>query len=248
MRRGGRAVAATASNPAFARLAGARFLSVSGRWAYTVTLGVYAYSAGGATAVAWVGLLRIVPAALTAPFAWPTAMRIGVHRSLLAAGLSRAAAVALAALVVQRGGSAWFVYLLAAVESAASTSSRPLQNALLPRIARTPEELTSANLTLSTIEATGVFVGPAIGAILLTSTSVTTVFLVGAAAYVISAILVRTVGHEPPRVERSSHEHSSIVRAAVRGVNDVVGDPDVRMCRHRQQRGRLHDEHPTRAA
>jgi MFS family permease len=229
MRRGGRAVAATASNPPFARLAGARLISVSGRWAYTVTLGVYAYAAGGATAVAWVGLLRIVPAALAAPFAWPTAMRIGVHRSLLAAGLTRAAAVAVAALVVHRGGDAWIVYILAGVESAASTSSRPLQNALLPRLARTPEELTSANLTLSTIEATGVFIGPAIGAILLTSTSVTTVFLVGAAAYVVSAVLVRTVGHEPPATERTTHDHQSIVRATVRGIRDVVGDPDVRL-------------------
>jgi hypothetical protein len=229
LHRGGRAVAATTANPPFARLAGARLLSVSGRWAYTVTLGVYAYAAGGAAAVAWVGLLRLIPAAVTAPFAWPTAMRIGLHRSLLIAGISRAAAVAGAAVVVSRSGPAWAVYALAAVESAMSTSSRPLQNALLPYIARTPEELTSANLTLSTIEATGVFLGPAIGAILLTSTSVTTVFLVGAATYVASAVLVRTVGHEPPMVERETHQHTSLVRAAIRGVGDVVGNRDVRL-------------------
>jgi predicted MFS family arabinose efflux permease len=229
LRRGGRAVAAAASNPAFARLAAARLVSVTGRWAYTVTLGVYAYAHGGATAVAWVGLLRILPAALTAPFAWPMAMRFGVHNVLLGAGASRAAALAGAALLVHRGGPTWGVYILAGVESATSTTSRPLQNALLPRIARTPEELTSANLTLSTIEATGVFIGPAIGAILLTSTGVTEVFLVGAAAYVVSAILVRTVGHEPPAGEFAVHGHASIAHAALRGIRDVVSDPTVRL-------------------
>ena len=42
--------------------------SVLGGWAYLVALGVYAYDEGGAAAVGLVGLIRMIPAALAAPF------------------------------------------------------------------------------------------------------------------------------------------------------------------------------------
>jgi Cyclic nucleotide-binding domain/Major Facilitator Superfamily len=89
--------------------------------------------------------------------------------------------------------------------------------------------LTSANLTLSTIEATGVFVGPAIGAVLLTSTSIGAVFFVGSAAYMVSSLLVRTVGHEPPVTAHASGVHASIAHTAIRGIRDVAADSDVRL-------------------
>ena len=42
--------------------------SVLGGWAYLVALGVYAYGEGGAAAVGLVGLIRMIPAAIAAPF------------------------------------------------------------------------------------------------------------------------------------------------------------------------------------
>ena len=41
----------------------ARLASVTGRWAYTITLAVYAYRIGGAGGVALVGIVRLAPAA-----------------------------------------------------------------------------------------------------------------------------------------------------------------------------------------
>ena len=76
---------------------------------------------------------------------------------------------------------------------------RPTQSALLPLLARTPEELTASNLVLTTIEALGIFLGPAIGGLLLAATSTDTVLAVSSVAFLISALLVSRI-----RVEREA--------------------------------------------
>ena len=43
--------------------------SVSAEWAHFVALGVFAYAHGGTTAVGIAGLVRLLPAAMIAPFA-----------------------------------------------------------------------------------------------------------------------------------------------------------------------------------
>ena len=64
-----RALADVFRNPGLRRLQLAWVGSVTGEWAYVVALAVYAYEAGGATAVGLVALLRFLPAAAVAPFA-----------------------------------------------------------------------------------------------------------------------------------------------------------------------------------
>ncbi|HVH51763.1 MAG TPA: hypothetical protein VM690_06430, partial [Gaiellaceae bacterium] len=46
----------------------ARLASVTGRWAATVALGVFAYRHGGAQAVGVLAVVRIVPAVAAGPF------------------------------------------------------------------------------------------------------------------------------------------------------------------------------------
>ena len=69
----------------------------------------------------------------------------------------------------------------------------PAEAALLPDLARTPEELTAANVVRSTIESVGTFAGPAIGGALLAFWSPGTVMLVTAAAFVWGAVLVSLI-------------------------------------------------------
>jgi hypothetical membrane protein len=67
---------------------------------------------------------------------------------------------------------------------------RPTQAALLPQLARTPEELTAANLVLTTVEGVGIFVGPAIGGLLLAATGTDVVFAVTAGVFLAAAGLL----------------------------------------------------------
>ena len=55
-------------DPSLRRLQLAWVGSVLGGWAYLVALGVYAYGEGGAAAVGLVGLIRMSPRRIAAPF------------------------------------------------------------------------------------------------------------------------------------------------------------------------------------
>ena len=72
----------------------------------------------------------------------------------------------------------------------------PTQAALLPSLARSPEELTAANLVLTTIESVGIFMGPAIGGIMLALTGTDAVFAASAVAFLLSALLLAGVRPE----------------------------------------------------
>jgi hypothetical protein len=58
------------------------------------------------------------------------------------------------------------VYGLAALAATSITITRPAQGAILPILARTPDELTAANVASSWTESIGVLVGPAVAALL----------------------------------------------------------------------------------
>jgi MFS family permease len=222
---------AVRSNRSLRLVQAARLASVTGRWAYTVSLAVFAYREGGAAGVAAAAIVRLAPAALAAPFAGALVHRFRSDRVLLTGGLARAAFIGAAGALALHDSAAWTVYACVAVDSAVSAVLRPVQQSLLPGLARTPEELTSTNLALSVIESMGVLIGPLCGAVLLHAASIGFVFVAAAAAYLVSAVLlaaVSTVGSEPP-VEIDSTSGLAIVREAVAGLHDVGRDRDVQV-------------------
>ena len=60
----------------------------------------------------------------------------------------------------------------------------------MPALASTPEELTASNGTGSTLESLSFFVGPTLGAVLIATTDVQTVFFLNAATFAWSTVLV----------------------------------------------------------
>src|SRR6187401_3416763 len=143
-----------------------------GNWVYIVALFVYAYEQGGAAAVALVTVIRMVPAALAAPLTSSLADRFDRRRVMIVSDIVRAALMVLAAVTIWLDGPSAAVYCIVAVSSVTSTVFLPAEAALLPSLARTPGELTAANVAMSTVISIAEFVGPALGGLLLVATSV----------------------------------------------------------------------------
>ena len=164
--------------------------SVTGSYAYAIAIAVFAYEHGGVTAVGALTAVRLATAAAVAPFAASLADRHRREHVMLASDLVRVATVGTAAVAAHLHWSAFIVYATAILTTTAGTVFRPAEAALLPTIARTPDELTAANVSSSTIDSVGSFVGPALGAFLLAISSPSLVFAVTAAAFAWSASLI----------------------------------------------------------
>jgi MFS family permease len=193
------------ANPQLRRLQLAGMGSVMGTWAYSIAVAVYAFEAGGAKAVGIVTLVRTIPAALAAPFLATVTDRLPRVPVMAASNLGRAVVVALAGAVVLSDGPQWAVYALAGLASVIGTAFLPAESAILPDLARDPEELTAANVTRSTIDSVGSFAGPAIGGLLLAATNAGWVFIVTAATLLWGAVIVSMI-RAPRRAVSATEE------------------------------------------
>ncbi len=218
-------------NPQLRRLQLAGIGSVVGQWAYSIAVSVYAFEAGGAKAVAIVTLIRTIPAAVAAPFLSTLADRLPRIPVMSASSLGSAIAVAAAGVVALSDGSPWAVYALACASSILGTLFLPAESALLPDLARDPEELTAANVTRSTIESVGSFVGPAIGGLLLAATSAGVVFIAAAATFVWEAAIVSLIRPVEKASVEADEEPSSegVLRSTVAGFKAIASERRLRL-------------------
>jgi MFS family permease len=192
---------AVLTNPALRRIELSWAASITAYWAFIIALAVYAYDEGGAAAVGLVGVIRVLPAFIAAPFAGLLGDRYRRDRLLIILSFIRAGFMAATAAVLFAGGATWIVYVLSGGVALMASTVRPMQSALLPQLAKTPEELTAANLVLTTIESSGIFLGPAIGGLLLAGTNAETVFAAAAIAFVVASLLLvgLDAGEQPER-------------------------------------------------
>ena len=201
--------------------------SIIGSWAYAVALAVYAYRHGGASAVGLVALIRWLPAAAASPLAAVLGDRYPRVRVMLATDLLRAAALATMAVGVLTHAPTALVYVLASLVAVITTAFQPAQAALLPSLARTPQELTAANVTSSTFESLGFCVGPALGGVLLAVSSVWIVFVVTACLFLWSALMLGLLlgVPEPPL----THERPRLLDELTAGFRAIGRDSHLRL-------------------
>jgi MFS family permease len=178
--------------------------STLGTYAYAVALPVYAYHSGGARAVGLLFFARLGLAALAAPWLGVLADRWSRRRLMVTADLVRAGLLVGMTAVASAGGKAYVVYVLAVTTTIITGSYQPAQAALMPSLVETPEELTAANLVGNTVASVGMFVGPALGGVLLVLSGPAAAFALTAALFVWSAAFVFQVpADDPPeRTER----------------------------------------------
>jgi MFS family permease len=223
--------------------------SMIGDWAYYTALVIWAYGVGGATAVGIFGTIKMAASAVAAPFTSALADRMSRRRLMVVCDVVRAVLVTAAAALVQWGGPDLAVFSIAVVAGLVGTAFRPAQLALTPSLVDQPDELTAANGVGSTIESLAFFVGPAIAGLLLGVTDVATVFLLNAATFVWSAVLV--AGVHPHRGESAGNrsdgtdrggeqdrdpegavggdQDGGFVRTALAGFGVIWRHPDLRL-------------------
>jgi MFS family permease len=214
------------ANPDLRRLQIALAALVVGQWAYTVAVAVYAYEQGGAAAVGLVGLIRMLPSAFAAPLVAYFADRYPRRRVLLVAGAAEGIGVALTAATVAADAPAFLVYGLTAVVQVATTAAVPTRAALMPSLARTPEELTAANVAATTIDSVGSFAGPALGGVLLAVAGVDVVLALVTAAFAGAVLLMTRIRVTPdPTTDDAGEE--SLRRELLAGARAILDDRDL---------------------
>ena len=186
------ALAASVRNPDIRRAELAWGSAITAEWAHFVAFAVFAYEQGGASAVGLAGLVRLLPAAIVAPFAASLGDRFRRERFLLAMTLLGAVALGASAFAAMQDAVV-LVFAFAGLFGLMCTLVRPTLQALLPSLARTPEELIASNAATSTIESLGTLVGPLLAGLLVAVADVGLVFAVGAGALVLGAAFMARV-------------------------------------------------------
>jgi MFS family permease len=186
------ALAVSVRNPDIRRVELAWGSAITAEWAHFVAFGVFAYEQGGASAVGIAGLVRLLPAAILAPFAASLGDRVRREHFLLTMSLVGSLALGASAAAAY-ADSVVLVFAFAALFGLACTLIRPTLQALLPSLARTPEELIASNAATSTVESLGTLFGPLIAGVLVSVADAGLVFALGAGALLLGAALLARV-------------------------------------------------------
>jgi MFS family permease len=221
-----------ARNPGLRRLSLAFTGSEVGGWGYSLAILVLAFEAGGAAALGLLTFVLMVTPAVASPFTALLGDRFERARVMLTADLIRAFLMGVAAVVAFTDSPTWFLYVLAGLSGITSTAFRPAQAAILPSLARTPAELTAANVVSSTVESVTVFAGPAIGGAVLAATEPGVSFAIAGATFLWSAALIGRIQLPPQAEEQESEEEAApegIGQALAAGARAVFGEPRVRL-------------------
>jgi MFS family permease len=200
-----------------------------GSWAFMIVLAVYAYDVGGASAVGVAALVRMLPAAFAAPATSLLADRSSRRDVMVRATLVRSVSLALVAAAVAADLGFAVVLILAAVFTIASTAIKPAQAALLPTLARTPEQLAASNGAWSAIDSAGFLAGAIAGGSLIAATSAELAFAATAVIFLLAAFLIHRIPHDPRPAHREPLPGARLVREARSGIDTVAGDAKLRV-------------------
>ena len=188
-------------------------LSYAGDLAAFTAASVYAYRAGGAGLVGILGLAKALPGALLVPLVTSGSDRVRRERLLVATVVLRALMLGTAAAAMTGGGQAVLVVLLVALEGGLASAFRQMQAALLPWLARTPDELTSANTAASVIQSAAMVGGPAIAAGLLAIGTAQSAMFVGFVFTAAAGVLLG--GVRPPSSQLAVQVHRRLKQLRV---------------------------------
>ena len=191
-----RALSAVFRNPELRRVELAFVTFNAAEWGTWIAMLVFAYEQGGTTTAGLVALAQLIPAGLCAPFAAVLADRRGPSWMLTVSYVAQAVTMGATAAALFADAEPLLVYAFAAAAATSFTFTRPRRRRSCPALARTPEELTAANVVSSWIESLGIFLAPAAAGVLLGVSGPASVFAVMAVVAAAGGLL--TIGLPGP--------------------------------------------------
>ena len=186
-----------------------------------VTLLVWAYERGGATAAGVIAVVQLAPATLVAQLGAVVSDRIPRPTMLRLSYLLQGAAALATGAGLLVGLPFWGIALLGATVTSCMALTRPVHHALLPEIARTPDELTAGNAASAAVDGLAAFLGPAAAGGMLAVTGPGLVFVLMASGGLIGALITGRLHVVQSAVAEGS---SSYWSDAVEGVRTVTED------------------------
>ncbi|MDT4965112.1 MAG: hypothetical protein QOF87_4759 [Pseudonocardiales bacterium] len=193
MTRVAQAVAALVSNRALARVSVAWLLFVLAEYSVWIAMLVYAYGRGGATAAGVVAVAQLVPGIVVGPLLSTLADRRSPVLLLVGGYVVQTAGMAGTAVVLYADGPAPAAYAGAIVAATAVTATRPAQAALIPALARNPDELTAANAVINWMENLGIMLAGVLTGLALSTGQPGLVFGCGAGCTTLAAALLASL-------------------------------------------------------
>ncbi len=182
--------------PALRRIQLGLACSQVGDWAYSTAVTVWAYRVGGPELVGLWAAVRLSLVAVATPLGSSVVDRLSRKAVLLVSSLLSAALVVAAVVAMLLSAPTWVVLLFATLVPLVGCIFRPAQLAWMPSLTTHPRELTAANGASSTIDSLAFLVGPALGGLVVATTSVEAMFFLTAAMFVTAAVLVARI-HPP---------------------------------------------------
>ncbi len=217
-------------NPNLRRIQLAFGGSLAGDWAYGTAILVWAYEESGATGVGVFTAARFIGASVAGPVGAAIADRMSRRTFMMATDVIRAVLVSITAVVIMADGPALAVYVVAVVTAMVGAPFRSAQAGLIPQLVDTPGELTASNAVAANIENVVVFLGPAIGALMLGAFDVAPVVWLNVATFVWSFVMVAGVKvHAPAEPEAGADEpEEKMLRQMTAGFAYLRKDADLR--------------------
>ncbi|MGF7236852.1 MAG: MFS transporter [Frankia sp.] len=203
-------------SPRFRRLLAALAVSQAGDWLYNLALLAFVYDRTHSPGwLAATTAVRVLPMVVLGPVAGVLATRWPHRTAMIVSDVVRAMLMVLLALAAAGGWPVVFAPLLAGLATTASSIYPPCVAASTTHLLREPD-LPAANAARSVTTQVCIVAGPAAGGLLLLLGPPAVVFVLNAATFVVSALLVASIPAGPDRrpgaapAERETAERETV--------------------------------------
>ncbi len=205
----------------------AELLISAGKWSFAIAIAVSALRHGGPGAVGLVAAARLLPATLAAPLVTRLLDQADRSRMVVLTCANQGLFYGCVSLTVIEHGPLVLIAVLTALGSAPASAARPALQALIPALARHPDEVTRASALWAAADNAGTVIGCGLGAALIAAVGSGAIAAGGAAAIGAAAAVAAAL----PRTRATAHDdelEEESLAAALAGARAVFRSPLLR--------------------